>query len=144
MTQERSMFTGADIIHRYTRAQALDDGALVPADEKTTREAGFVHPVAMTAAVWHDCVEWTEQDAARPGFCQNQSGRLWDVLWMASRAGRRTAGHTVDFTMVRIPRDGEPDADSGEIEAKEVTLCLDLGPGDEGEPVFTIMFPHEY
>jgi hypothetical protein len=43
------MFENADLIHRYTRANALHDGVLIGVSE-TAREAGIRRPVALTAA----------------------------------------------------------------------------------------------
>lgn len=53
------MFTDADIISRYTRAEAIEDGELIDVTE-TAREAGFTVPVARTRAAWVDCVAWGE------------------------------------------------------------------------------------
>ena len=44
-----------EVIHRYTRAQALADGVLVDVTD-AAREAGFRTPVAMTIAVWSKAV----------------------------------------------------------------------------------------
>jgi hypothetical protein len=68
------MFDGADLIHRYSRADALRDGVLIDATA-TAREAGLRWPVALTAAVWERCV------AVPPGVpYPDEAGRLWDVL----------------------------------------------------------------
>ena len=48
-------FDGAEIISRYTRAQALEDGVLVDLMQDTMRDVARQHyryPVACTAAVW--------------------------------------------------------------------------------------------
>jgi hypothetical protein len=45
------MFENADLIHRYTRADAIRDGVLSDVSE-TAKEAGIRWPVALTAAVW--------------------------------------------------------------------------------------------
>lgn len=132
------MFTNAEIISVYTRAQALEDGALVDAGP-IAKEVGFRWPVAMTAAVYADCVAWDENDQERTGQCQDQEGRLWDVLWMASLAARRGgATNRVDFTVARISRDASP-----EDGPEDVRLVLHIGPGDTPEPVMTLMFPGE-
>ena len=49
------MFEGADLIHRYSRADALRDGVLIDVSE-TAREAGIRWPVALTQATWECCV----------------------------------------------------------------------------------------
>ncbi len=48
-----------EVIHSYTRKQATEDGFLVDVTE-TAHEAGFSIPVALTRAIWEDCVEWDE------------------------------------------------------------------------------------
>lgn len=128
----------ADIIHAYTRAQALADGVLVAADAELAREAGFRVPVALTSAVWEGCVAWNDGDSERQGP-QDERGRLWDVLTMTRAAIRRSGGGggrvTVDLR--RVPRDGRTQL------PRPVQLVCAIGPGDHGEPVITIMEPHE-
>lgn len=126
-----------EVIHSYTRAQAIADGVLVDISE-TAREAGFRWPVAVTAAAWADCVEWSEEDSRRQVH-QDESGRLWDVLWMAFVAirGNATGESQLAYQLYRVPRDGET------VEARLTTLKLVAGPGDAGEPVVTIMLPQE-
>lgn len=51
MTRMEEIF--GEPIHVYTRAEAIEDGALVDVTG-TAEEAGIVHPVALTAALWHD------------------------------------------------------------------------------------------
>lgn len=127
----------AEIIHAYTRADALRDGELVDAGE-LAREAGFAAPVALTRAAWEGCVEWTDADNERKGTVQDEKGRLWDVLWMAINAARRDrGGDRVEFKLVRVPRTGRGD------QPRLARLALMIGPGDAGEPVFTIGEPHE-
>ncbi|MFF4777640.1 DUF6573 family protein [Microtetraspora fusca] len=125
-------------IHVFTRAQMIEDGALVEVPENIAREAGFRHPMAMTASVWSDSVRWTDDDDTCQRTYQDESGRLWDVLWMARKAAL-TAGNTdrSRFTVARIPRDGRSRT------AKQVTLEMVIGPGDNFEPVITIQFPGE-
>jgi hypothetical protein len=73
------MFEEADLIHRYSRADALADGVLIDVSA-VAWEAGFKVPVALTAAAWTKCV------AVPPGVaCQDEAGRLWDVLTSAIR-----------------------------------------------------------
>ena len=49
------MFDNEDIVHRYTRADALADGVLVDVSA-VAREAGIKFPVALTRAAWERCV----------------------------------------------------------------------------------------
>ncbi|MCG7872651.1 MAG: hypothetical protein JAZ11_11175 [Candidatus Thiodiazotropha lotti] len=134
-TDAESIF--GDVIYTYTRAQAIEDGVLVDAGSMA-QEAGFKWPVALTSAVWEDCVAWTDDDSRKKPF-QDQSGRLWDVLYMASHAIRtsKDSGDRMMFQLYRVPRDGHS------TEAVLVTLKLIVGPGDAGEPVITILLPDE-
>lgn len=131
MTAE--LFADAEVIHRYTRTEAIADGALIDIT-KTTTEAGISIPVAMTAAAHADCVAWNEQNASY----QDEDGRLWDVTTMLRIALLRNAGEsTTDFQVLRIPN--EPRASV----ARLADLRASLGGGDMGEPVLTIMLPGE-
>ncbi|MGW7208490.1 DUF6573 family protein [Streptomyces sp. NPDC054837] len=127
-----------DIIHAYTRAQALADGTLVAADAELAREAGFRVPVALTSAVWEGCVAWNEGDSERQ-VPQDERGRLWDVLFMSRAAIRASSGSgdRVIVNLRRVPRDGRTQ------HAQPVRLVCTIGPGDQGEPVITVMEPHE-
>lgn len=126
-----------EVIYSYTRAQAIEDGVLVDAG-RMAQEAGFKWPVALTSAVWEDCVAWTDDDSRRKPF-QDQAGRLWDVLYMASHAIRthKEPGDRMMFQLYRVPRDGKTS------KAERVTLKLIVGPGDQAEPVITILLPGE-
>jgi hypothetical protein len=124
------MFEEADLIHRYSRADALADGVLIDVSA-VAREAGIRWPVALTCAAWERCV------AVPPGVvCQDEAGRLWDLVWMLACAARRGAGAEVRFGVhVRNNnRDGTPPL------VRLKALC---GPGDNGEPVITVMLPSE-
>jgi Family of unknown function (DUF6573) len=68
-----SLWRDTEVIHTYTRAQALADGALIDISPLAT-EAGFRYPVAVTAAVWHilepsDDLARLGRRRAVPGMC---------------------------------------------------------------------------
>jgi len=130
------------VISMYTRQNALDDGVLVDVSEMA-REAGFKIPVAVTRAVWHDCIDWPED--AEQGFGQSIDGRMWDVLYMAWFEIRSTRDHEDDllYQLNVIPIDIKADANEDDGLAKLVTLKVNIGGGDNGEPVLTIMKPDE-
>src|SRR5689334_14978688 len=124
------MFENADLIHRYTRAEAIADGVLVDVSP-TAKEAGIRYPVALTRAVWERCV------TVPPGVaCQDESGRLWDVLWLLRCAVRRSHGTEVRFG-VHLRNDNR-DRTPPLVQLKAV-----CGPGDQGEPVVTVLLPDE-
>jgi hypothetical protein len=126
-----SLFSEAEVISVYTRAQAIADGVLIDTTE-TAKEAGFRVPVAITAAVWADCVAW---DNRHEQATQDESGRLWDVLSMAAHAARLNQGSLAPFFVARIPSQG--------TRLESVQLVCHIGPGDDAEPVITIMQPGE-
>lgn len=121
----------APIIYAYTRAMALADGALVDADA-LAKEAGFTFPVALTHAAWHDYIEPDPRDM---GLGQSTDGRLWDTLQLLRRAikaapvGQDTVRFRVLYILAGVRR---------LVELKAV-----CGPGDNAEPVITIMLPEE-
>ena len=116
------------VIYAYTRADALRDGELIDVSTMAA-EMGYRVPVAVTRAVWVGVVEPDET----PG--QSVEGRLWDVLWMlhyAIRTGPRS-GSVVRFQLYAL---------IGGV-SRLLTLKGVMGPGDEAEPVLTIMWPDE-
>lgn len=127
------MFDSDDVISKYTRQQAIEDGVLVDVSSMAS-EAGFRFPVAVTHAVWEGYVAWTEEDSLQQVH-QDESGRLWDVLWMASWAIRKASPGVSEvlFQFFCVPRNGKAS------KAKLTTLKAVCGPGDQGEPVITIM-----
>jgi hypothetical protein len=97
------------------------------------REAGIRFPVALTAAAWARCV------TVPPGVaCQDEQGRLWDVLWLLRCAIRRSADGTREVRYgVHVRNDNREDMPPL-IELKAV-----CGPGDQAEPVLTVLLPDE-
>ena len=118
------------VIYSYSRAQAIEDGVLVDVSE-TAREAGFTWPVAMTIGAW---VETVSNKPELKGI-QDEGGKLWDVMWMCSLAARKGGTEMAFSVMVRYGRK--------EREMRKVDLRAVAGPGDDAEPVITIMLPDE-
>lgn len=125
-----------DQIHRYSRAEAIDDGFLADVTE-TAKEAGFRLPVAVTNTVWEKYIEWTDADSKRQTY-QDTAGRLWDVLWMAYLACRSRKGtDCLYYQLYVVPRGGRARM------PRKTMLKITIGGGDNGEPVITIMLPNE-
>jgi len=122
------MFTQDDLIYAYTRAQAIEDGVLVDVSEMA-REAGFKWPVAVTAEVWATIENIPPK---LQGF-QDVQGRLWDVLWMLKLASRRGGTETHYRLIVDRNENGR--------RLRYLTLKAVSGPGDDAEPVITVMLP---
>ena len=126
------------VIHTYTRAEALADGVLVDVTP-TAKEAGFKVPTAVTAAVFNECIEWTEEDAKQSRTYQDQAGRLWDVLYLATAKARSLRDRRQNQLLYELHVVPRPGHDHPRLR----TLKLVIGPGDDAEPVATIMLPNE-
>ncbi len=125
------MFDNAHLIHSYSRRQAIEDGVLIDVS-KFARELGIRHPTALTAGVWERCV------AVPPGVTgQDETGRLWDVVFLLRLAIAGCRGSEVGYSLhVRDDnREGAPPL---------VWLRAVCGPGDQAEPVITVMLPDEH
>ena len=116
-----------DVIYSYTREDAINDGVLVdltrlyPSDTRL-----FKHPVACTPAVWERinlaCIETGEDVGVY----------IWDMCFMAVKFPVRLIDDSTILFRLGIP-----------IGSREIELKIVCHPGDDGEPVLTIMFPHE-
>lgn len=120
------------VIHEYTRAQAISDGVLIDVTG-LAQEAGFKIPVAMTSAAWADCVT-VPSDADD----QDETGRLWDVLNVLFYSIKASAKNG-DSSTLRF----KVSVRTGKTTSEEIELKSICGPGDDTEPVITIMLPNE-
>jgi hypothetical protein len=126
MTDNNNPFDGVPVIHRYTRAQAIEDGVLI---ELTpfAKEVVFRFPVACTIAVWNKHI--VRPPATRLG--ELERARVFDLIWCLRLAILRSnGGDTVQFEVVflQVPQHRET-----------ITLKAVCGPGDNGEPVITVL-----
>lgn len=129
--------SGSNIVSRYTRAQAIEDGELIDVT-KAAQEAGFLYPVALSNEVF--CGVVFAPPAARARGEDNE-GRLWDVLWMAGQMVRSKKSELRNRPLDRLPFQVIATSAQGVHVTHELHIVV--GPGDKGEPVLTIMFPHE-
>jgi hypothetical protein len=125
---KENAFENADLIHSYSRAQAIEDGVLVDVSD-IAKEAGFRYPVALTSALWADI-----QNIPASRSHEDVQGRLWDALWMGLCAikASKQGGTTLLYSLI-LPVRGR----------KNYTVKLICGPGDNAEPVITLMKPDE-
>jgi hypothetical protein len=72
------------------------------------------------------------QKAKAQGECE--TGRLWDILYIASLRAREAKGYEVLFHVL---------ATNNRSRRRLVQLKAVSGPGDDGEHVITIMLPDE-
>ena len=137
------------VIFAYTRAQAIEDGVLVDLTsnapegaeiKQLVQEAGFLVPVAMTAAAYTEAVlaGTTEDEDGWFIFPAGQSnkGRLWDVLMVLRFSARASRNSDRVYFAVDVDTNGDG-------KHKTVKLWSLVGPGDGGEPVLTIMLEGE-
>jgi hypothetical protein len=122
---ESFLFSEADVIHRYTRAEALQDGVLVAIPASVAASQGFTCHFAVTASV----------AAAFFDGAQELEARQVDLV----KASRRAV---VEAKLAQRVRPGREDRVSfGLLTRDDVLLDLELvvGPGDDGERVLTLM-----
>jgi hypothetical protein len=84
-----------------------------------------------TRAVWERCVS-----VPAGVICQDEAGRLWDVLFLLALAARRNEGAEIRFG-VHVRNDNRNRT------PPLVRLKAVCGPGDHGKPVVTVMLPDE-
>jgi len=120
-----------NLIYAYTRSQAIEDGVLVDVTEQA-KAIGFRLHTVVTDHLFHGYVE---PPAGLEGEGQSVTGRLHDLMVLALFAARKAVNtdrvtFKVDFLMA-----------PGRKETVEV--IAHIGPGDNGEPVLTIMLPED-
>ena len=121
-----------DLVHSYTRKQAIEDGVLIDITD-TSKEAGFIIPVAITVSIWNELIVPTE-DVIK--FGQSIEGRLWDTLWMLHVAIKSSDATDQLLFKVLYLMEGNKEPELKELKAV-------IGPGDTVEPVLTVMFKNE-
>ena len=130
---EKNPFEDAPVIFSYTRAQAIEDGVLVDLSA-WARETGFKVPVACTSTVWQGYI------VPPPGtesLGQSERGRAHDMLWLLYVSIKASKNPHRDQILYRVLFLQAPD------KMEEVTLKAHFGPGDNGEPVVTILLTNE-
>ena len=123
---------GAEVLYAYTRKDALADGVQIDVSEMAS-EAGLKFPVYLTRAVWENYVR--VPDGVR---CQDEQGRLWDIVWMLRCAARRTSGPQMLFGL--HVRNDKRDRTPPLVNLKAVCGPRDI---DDPQPAITVMLPDE-
>ena len=124
-------WAGFTLIHSYTRKQAIEDGVLVDVTE-TAKACGFVVPVAMTAAVFGDIEHWAGM-ATRAGAQTTTDDLVKVVLRFTYQAIRKVVGTETD----RVP------LPLTQFVGRTQSAVAVIGPGDDAEPVVTLLYPGE-
>ena len=132
-TENRDFWADAEVIHTYSRAQAIEDGVLIDANIGDLAEVTRQHykvPVAMTAEVFG----LIDRAVKNKRWCNDYRGVWHDILWMSRWAViRRPDPSTVVFRV----------AITGVGRQKWHQLKAVCGPNDDGEPCLTVMLPNE-
>lgn len=119
-----------NLIYSYSRAQAISDEILIDVTAQA-KEAGFKIHTVVTDNLFHSYIV---PPAGLEGEGQSIEGRLHDVFFVLLAAIQSSKGATdyaeIDVLFVMAPGRQE-----------RVKVIAVVGPGDEGEPVLTIMLP---
>jgi len=118
-----------DVIHSYTRKQALEDGVLVDLNRFEVCRHHYKHPIACTDTVW----AIIEQSVRNKKHCNDYQGILHDMLWMSRVCRRVIDASTVIFTVII----------TGAGRGRNHEFKMVCGPDDDGAPCLTIMLPNE-
>lgn len=109
-----------------TRAARIENGKLIDVSAAASK-LGYINPVAVTRSVWNHVIVPSE---AERRWGQTEESRLHDMLFQYRLMARRhPASRIVTF---RVPvSDQQP--------PHNILLTALSGPGDDCEPVITIM-----
>ena len=120
------------VIFSYTRKQALADGVQVNVTD-TAKECGFKIPVFLTHSVYDAYVRVPEGVE-----CQDEAGRLWDILWMLYNTIRSVQTKTERLPFQLFVRNDNRKAKLVTLHA--VSEQMDF---DDPAPVITVSLPYE-
>jgi hypothetical protein len=122
-----NIFNESDVIFKYSRKQAIEDGVLVDISS-IAKEAGILFPVAVTRSVFSIL-----EDTSAPG--QDFQGRAWDMLMIFRMEARKCQGDEIHFAPLFVM--------NGKTKPEPVAMWAKCGPGDDMAPVVTIMLEGE-
>ena len=121
------------VIYSYTRSQAVADGVQIEVS-KTASEAGIKFPVFLTRGVFDSFV------TVPPGVtCQDEAGRLWDIVWMLRFAILRSRAGAQRIPVALYVRQSNTER------PRLIKLIATCGPLDidDPQPAITVMLPDE-
>ena len=119
------------IIFSYTRAQAIADGVLIDVTAQAA-EVGFKVHTVVTDHLYGDYIV---PPAGLEGEGQSVEGRLHDLLFRTLLAAKAIkVSDRAEFDVLFLMSPGRWDT---------VHVVAVIGPGDQGEPVLTIMLPED-
>ena len=116
------------VVAAFTRAEFFADGTFIEVPPAATSTAGIEIPVIITASARHEFVA---------GDDGREDRRLQTVLSAVATAIKQAPATEVCFV---VPADELP---CGHTPTGADRLIAITEPGDTGEPVLTLMLPHE-
>ena len=122
-----------NVISRHTRLQAIEDGVLIDLMQGEPGQVSGLHyryPIACTAGVF----ALMRKAVEHPDWCNDYCGVLHDILTMSKSTYSRMLDQSTVLFEVRITGTGSKCIH---------TLKLTAGPGDDMDPVITILLPDE-
>ena len=120
-----------EVISSYSRGQAIEDGVLVdlsslfPSDTRL-----YKWPVACTSAVWSIIEKDCHKKKGGGIEVKEAAPWVWDICFMSVKAKTKILSESEHLFICSFGR-------------KTCILKAVCGPGDNGEPVITIMLPNE-
>ena len=118
-----------DLIFSYSRTQAIEDGVLVDVSQYDVTRQHFKYPVAVSERVW----SMIDRAVSDSDGLQSVEGILHDIFWMAKCNGTRIGPSENIFEVLIVTED----------QTEPVNMRLVCGPGDDAEPVLTLMLIDE-
>lgn len=123
-----SPFENADVIHSYSRTEAIEDGVLMDVS-KQAAEVGITLHTAVTPGVWAELIAnpkwetWGTEEERLKRLLSDACGEL------------EKRESDIALFCIRL-------TDQGAVRG-EIHLRVQRGPGDNLEPVLTVMLSHE-
>jgi hypothetical protein len=119
-----------EVIYSYSRKQAIDDGVLVDLNQFIpVHESGYKYPIVCTDTVWN-IIDAAVQDKSK---CNDYNGVVWDILHMSRNMQVKTWETGCLFEVIINGPKGQLNH----------ILKIECSPGDNAEPVLTVMLPFE-
>lgn len=122
-----------DFIHTYTRAEAIADGVLFNCPDELLKANSIKYPTALSSALYESIKPTFYESSVGQGLTQ----RLNDLLGAFKAKAKQSDGSEMLFEFP-VMRDDEKGPYHEWLQVKAV-----IGPGDDPEPVITVMLPDE-
>ena len=126
------MFQPQDIIHTYTRFEAVKDGLQVCVSERFPNDTRmYKYPVFFTTGVWE--------------LCQERGEIIWDICYMAAAASKAQPTNSAIISYSLIVQDAQrsPDFFEDEFPCYRLLAICEAKDINDPTPVITILFPDE-